>query len=174
MKNNAQINFDDLVNNHYEEIFHYIRKQTNSTEDAKDLTQEVFMKIYNKLNTYNSEKASVRTWIYRISHNHVINHFKKAYKKHELKVDDMFLDYFNNSEDVLEQFIQIDDSITIVQTMERILNSKHLKIMNLYFFSNLTKDEISVSLNIPVKTIYNTINLSIKKIRNELEGYING
>ncbi len=166
--------FEDIVNDYYNEIFHYIRKQTNHLEDAKDLTQEVFMKVHKNLKSYNPQKASIRTWIYRISHNHVMNYFKKAYKRHEVSVDDMFIDYFNSSEDILEQFIQIDDSMMIVKTMERILNSKHFKIMNLYFFSELSKEDISISLNIPVKTIYNTINVSIKKIKKELEGFIDG
>lgn len=162
--------FEDMMRQYYNEIFHYIRKQTNNTEDAKDLTQDVFMKVYNKLDSYNPKKASIRTWIYRIAHNHTINHFKTKYQRYKLDLDDEYLNYMEQSYDaILEKLIQGEDIQKVIILMNQILNKKHLKIMNLYFFSELSYKEIAKLVKSPIKTIYNTINVSIKKLKEKME-----
>lgn len=171
---NQEVNFETIVKDHYNEIFHYLRKQTNSTEDSKDLTQEVFMKVFNKLNTYNPDKASIRTWVYRIAHNHVINYFKKNKNQLQVALNDDFLDYFSESEDVVETIIQSENVENILYMMRKSLSKKHYSLMNLYFFSDLTIPEIAKFKNLPLKTVYNTINVSIKKIRKEIEVKSNG
>lgn len=166
--------FEEVMRDHYNEIFHYIRKQTESNEDAKDLVQDVFMRIYEKYDSYNPDKASVRTWIYRIAHNQVINYLKKKYRYYKLNIDDKMLDFImDKDDDVIDKLIKSESIDFAMMIMKKVLNTKHQKIMNLYFFSNMNVNEISVSLNIPSKTIYNTINISIQKIRKEMEVYLN-
>ncbi|MFA5871558.1 MAG: RNA polymerase sigma factor [Parcubacteria group bacterium] len=59
-------------------LFHYIRRLTQlPKEDAEDLLQEVFIKIYQKLNEYN-ELLKFSSWAYRITHNHIIDFFRKT------------------------------------------------------------------------------------------------
>lgn len=171
---NTPFDFNNVMNTYYTEIFHYLRKQTNNTEDAKDLTQDVFMKVFNKKHTYNPKKASIRTWLYRIAHHHVVNFFKKAENKKRIDLDDDFLDALSSSDDQLEALIQHDNVNVILQTMRKHLNKKHYRIMNLYFFSELSVDTIAKTLNIPIKTVYNTINVSIKKIQKLLEVHNDG
>ncbi|MFW6272424.1 MAG: RNA polymerase sigma factor [bacterium] len=167
-------NFEKIMRQHYNEIFHYIRKQTNNTEDAKDLTQDVFMKIYNYRGKYNPKKASIRTWIYRIAHNHTLNHFKKNHHHYKLNIDDDDLNYLKESDDnVIEKLIQAEDVQKITNLMYQTLNKKHLKIMNLYFFSELRIKEIAKLMKSPIKTIYNTINVSIKKLKKGMETDLN-
>ncbi len=170
----TEVNFEAIARNHYNEIFHYLRKQTNSTEDAKDLTQEVFMKVWRKLNTYNPDKASIRTWVYRIAHNHVINHFRKIKNQLEVDLTDNYLELFSDSEDVVETIIQSENVDNILFVMRKLLSNKHYSLMNLYFFSDLTIPEIAKFKNLPLKSVYNTINVSIKKIRKEMEVKSNG
>jgi len=61
-----------LVDRYNKEIFYYIYKMTRNTEDAKDLTQEVFIRVFRKLSGF-SGKSSFRTWLYRVAMNHTIN-----------------------------------------------------------------------------------------------------
>ena len=166
--------FNKVVMKHYNEIFHYIRKQTSNDEDAKDLTQDVFMKVYSKLNTYNKNLASLRTWIYRIAHHHVMNHFKKASTRYVKTLDQEFFKNLSTDDDVLEAMIQHEDVVFIKGLMNKHLNKKHHKMMNLYFFSSLTVKEIALSLKVPEKTVYNTLSLSINKLKREMEVRIHG
>lgn len=162
-------NFEEFCRDHYNEIFHYIRKQTRNTEDAKDLTQDIFLKAYNKLHTFNRKKATMRTWLYKIAYNHLINYFKSSYYTKNINVDSSFFDNYDSKEDILEYCIQHESIEEIMVLIKELLNSKHYKIMNYYFFSNMSNDEISKTLGIPVKTIRNVIPLSLKKIKQRLE-----
>jgi RNA polymerase sigma-70 factor (ECF subfamily) len=69
--------FGLLMHRYKEPLFHYIRRITQyQKEDIEDILQEVFIKIFLKLNEYN-EELKFSSWAYRIAHNHVIDHFRK-------------------------------------------------------------------------------------------------
>lgn len=58
-------------------LFHYIRRISQlPQEDIEDLLQEVFIKIYQKINEYD-EDLKFSSWAYRVAHNHVVDHFRK-------------------------------------------------------------------------------------------------
>lgn len=174
MVHKTDYDFEKIMKNHYNEIFHYVRKQTNNTEDAQDLTQEIFMKVFNNLHTYKSNRASIRTWIYRIAHNHTMNHFKSKPKQYKIDLEDKYLERITQSDDdLLEKLIQSEDIQYILVLMNNNLSKKHLKILNLYFFSELSIAEIAQLLKTPIKTIYNTINVSIIKLRKKMEDQLN-
>jgi len=67
--NDVYDGFKDLV---YNLALHY----SQNTTDAEDITQEVFVKIYQHLPKYNTANASLKTWIYRITINHCLDFIK--------------------------------------------------------------------------------------------------
>ena len=70
--------FGILMERYQRPLFHYVRRIGQlSKEDTEDLLQEVFIKIYQKLNEYD-EVLKFSSWAYRIAHNHVIDHFRKV------------------------------------------------------------------------------------------------
>ncbi len=70
--------FGFLMERYQLQLFHYIRRIGQfAQEDVEDLLQEVFIKIYQKLNEY-EENLKFSSWAYRIAHNHVIDHFRKT------------------------------------------------------------------------------------------------
>jgi RNA polymerase sigma-70 factor, ECF subfamily len=70
--------FGTLMQRYQGPLFHYIRRIGQiSREDTEDLLQEVFIKIYQKLNEYDS-RLKFSSWAYRIAHNHVIDYFRKT------------------------------------------------------------------------------------------------
>jgi RNA polymerase sigma-70 factor, ECF subfamily len=69
--------FGILMQRYQGPLFHYVRRIGQlSKEDTEDLLQEVFIKIYQKLNEYNDE-LKFSSWAYRVAHNHVIDYFRK-------------------------------------------------------------------------------------------------
>lgn len=160
--------FDDVLEEYYRYVLKFVAKQVNDIEDAKDLTQEIFVKAYNNYKRYEPRKGSVKTWLFTIANNHIINFWKSAYqiKRYTFKFD---FDLIAAGEDILERVIQEEDSRIIQSLMERHLNKRNQKIMNLYFYSELTPHEIAELLEMNSKTISNVISLSIKKIKGKLE-----
>ena len=158
-----------LMNKYHNEIFKYVYNMVNNYQETEDLLQEIFFKVYKNLNKYNSDKASFRTWLYRISKNYVINYLKSAHNKIN-RNNLLYDDDINKSEENIEtQAVQNDQIDRIIAVMEKVLKPKHQEIMQLYYFSNLTVKEISETMNIPDKTIYKAINSSIEKIKKEVD-----
>jgi RNA polymerase sigma-70 factor (ECF subfamily) len=65
-------------------IMGYIRARIRGNADAEDLCSDVFEKIQRKLGEFDSEKASLNTWIFTITRNTVIDHFRRSRPSEEL------------------------------------------------------------------------------------------
>jgi RNA polymerase sigma-70 factor (ECF subfamily) len=139
-------------------------------QDTEDMVQEIFLKAYQSLSKYDPNKASFRTWLYRISSNHTINYFNSAYYRNRT-TSEVNLSYLEDSSNIEEETIKDEQIKQILHAMKKRLSKKHQKIMILHFFSGLSVQEISESTNIPDKTIYKAIKSSISKIKEEVAQY---
>ena len=157
-----------LMKKYHNEMFKYIYNITGNYQDTEDLLQEIFYKTYKNLKKYDSGKASFRTWLYRISKNHVLNHLNSSKSKMRNKTYE-YDDSLNSTDENIEEKVVRDNQINrIITVMKEILSDKHLQIMQLYYFSELTVKEIAETTAIPEKTIYKAIKSSIEKIKKEV------
>src|SRR5437588_12390468 len=68
--------FEELVRRYQRPIAAYVYRMVGNYDAALDLTQEVFIKVYNSLSRYRSE-FKFSTWIYNIAHNAAIDHLRR-------------------------------------------------------------------------------------------------
>jgi RNA polymerase sigma-70 factor (ECF subfamily) len=68
--------FEELVRRYQRPIAAYVYRMVGDYEAALDLTQEVFIKVYNSLSRYRSE-FKFSTWIYKIAHNSAVDHLRR-------------------------------------------------------------------------------------------------
>jgi len=73
--------WEDLVRSYTRRIYNICYRFTGSAEDAQDLTQEVFIKVYRTLDSYNAERGSFMTWMATITRNLLVDQFRKS--KHD-------------------------------------------------------------------------------------------
>src|ERR1035437_4854009 len=76
LKNGDKTAFDRLLDKYENPIINYIYRFTGSKEDAKDLTQDVFIKVYNAASNY-TPTAKFTTWLYRIASNISIDFLRR-------------------------------------------------------------------------------------------------
>lgn len=162
--------FSVLMNRYHNEIFSFVFNMLGQYQDTEDLVQEIFLKVYQSLSKYDSNKASFRTWLYRISSNHTINYINSSYYRHKTS-SDVDTSFLEDSTDMEAELIKDEQIKQIIQAMKKRLSKKHQRIMMLHYFSGLTVQEISESTNIPDKTIYKAIKSSIHKIKEEVAQY---
>jgi RNA polymerase sigma-70 factor (ECF subfamily) len=159
--------FSILIDQYYNELFVFVHNQVQDINTTEDLLQEIFMKLYQKLNKFNPEKASFRTWMYRVSSNHCLDYHRK---RKEDFIPDYKLDLLEDQkQNILSDMIQNEQLQNVLNTMKQILSKKQYNVLILQFFSNLTIEEIALSLDLAPKTIRNIISTSIKKIKDEME-----
>lgn len=68
----------ELVGLEYRQVYALCRRLSGSGEDAEDLTQEVFLKVYSKLGTFDPVRGNFRTWITTITRNQVVDHLRRT------------------------------------------------------------------------------------------------
>src|SRR5207302_10264391 len=67
-----------IVQNYYLHIYNICYRFAGSADDAQDLTQEVFIKIYRTLSSYDTHKGAFATWLTTITRNLLVDHFRKT------------------------------------------------------------------------------------------------
>src|SRR6476620_4813993 len=68
--------FEELVRRYQRPITNYVYRMVGNYDAALDVTQEVFIKVYNSMTRYSSE-YKFSTWLYKISHNAAIDHLRR-------------------------------------------------------------------------------------------------
>ena len=71
-----ELKFESIYNEFKNLVFNVCLHYVLNNEDAQDVAQEVFVKLYHNLNQYNPQAASIKTWIYRIAINQSLDFLK--------------------------------------------------------------------------------------------------
>ena len=79
--------FEALFKMHHRRVYSICLRMTRNAADAEDLTQDVFMQVFRKLASFRGESAFT-TWLYRLTVNHVLMHFRKRRVRKEQVTDD--------------------------------------------------------------------------------------
>ena len=70
--------WEEIVQQYNRRIYNICYRFTGSGNDAEDLTQEVFIKIYRTLNTFDANRGAFMTWVTTVTRNLLVDHFRKA------------------------------------------------------------------------------------------------
>ena len=68
--------WEEIVHTHHRRIYNLCYRFTGSPDDAEDLTQEVFIRIYRTLGSYETERGSFITWVSTMTRNLLVDHFR--------------------------------------------------------------------------------------------------
>lgn len=75
---------ETIYSQYYKKVMGYISSRIRNRADAEDLCSDVFEKVQRKLPDFDPEKASVSTWIFTITRNTVIDHYRRSKPSEEL------------------------------------------------------------------------------------------
>ncbi len=70
--------WEELVQRYHRRIYNICYRFAGSADDAQDLTQEVFIKMYRTLSSYDVERGAFMTWVTTITRNLLVDHFRKT------------------------------------------------------------------------------------------------
>ena len=162
--------FGILIERYEEKIKRYARKFLADHEDINDTLQDIFLKAYENIESFD-RKRKFSTWLYRISHNELINALKKKKKSLPLFDLDVFLPISLHDRTLVENIDKKEIGQIINQCLDK-LTPKYREPIILYYFENLTYQEIAEVLEIPLSTVGIRIKRAkekMKKICEELE-----
>ena len=146
--------FGELMERYKGPLFHYVRRIGQfPKEDAEDLLQEVFIKIYRRLNEY-EDVLKFSSWAYRIAHNHVVDHFRKISARPRTDALEAFecAKIVSASMRTDKQIMDKDCVQKVKECMQK-LPLKYREVMILRFVEEMEYEEIMDILKKPKGTV---------------------
>jgi RNA polymerase sigma-70 factor (ECF subfamily) len=150
--------FSHFVTNYHKDIFQLAFQLTKDRELSEDLTQDVFVKGFQKIQTF-QKKSQFLTWLYRIAYNLVIN---------ELRKRKVIFSYFQEDKESYEDAAEIDaffdnnETEQLYQQLDAALQQLHkdeYALIHFYYYEQKTMDEIAFI------TTQTTTNVKVKLFR---------
>jgi RNA polymerase sigma-70 factor (ECF subfamily) len=80
--------FAQLYENHFDKIFRYVVLKIGNQTEAEDMTQQVFVRAYESIGSYQLQGVPFTAWLFRIAHNQMVDYVRKQSKKHTVWLDE--------------------------------------------------------------------------------------
>lgn len=72
--------WETLVRTHARKVYNLCYRFTGQTHEAEDLSQEIFVKVFRTLQSYDPAQGAFSTWLNRVAHNHLVDHYRRTRK----------------------------------------------------------------------------------------------
>ena len=166
-----ETSFEELVRRYQRPIAAYVYRMVGDYDAALDLTQEVFIKVYNSLTRYRSE-FKFSTWIYKIAHNAAIDHLRR----HAVRDQALTSGIDGERRDVLiesrrltpEQESERKERRTEIESVVQLLPAAYRELIVLRHSQDLSYDEIAEVTGLPLGTVKNRLFRARESMRDHL------
>jgi len=144
--------FGALVTRYEAKLKRYARKFLSRKEDIEDLVQDVFVKAYEHIQSFDTS-LRFSPWIYRIAHNVFVNELKRANRLGFSIFDPYTLLPFLSARETADGEVINEEVRRQIDVSLETLSPKYREILILHYFEELSYKEISEVLHIPVTTV---------------------
>ncbi len=160
--------WEEIVQRYHRRIYSVCYRFAGDSENAQDLTQEVFIKMYRTLSTYDAGKGAFMTWVTTITRNLLVDHFRKS--KGDRITDSLdstsseHEDAQPLSEQIADQGIAPDEAVQGRETREMVhfalqkLSPELREAVILRDLQDMDYREIATALRVPEGTVKSRIN----------------
>lgn len=140
-------------------LYGVIQKIISDEDTAQDVLQETFVKIWRYAKKYDSSKAKLFTWLYRIAYNTAIDKVRSQKNKSGNEVQLETSNVYKITSNELNQ-----DVMDIKKHLNS-LDEKYQIVINALFFEGMTQQEASDELDIPLGTIKSRLKIGLRELK---------
>lgn len=152
--------FEELVRRYQRPISAYVYRMVGNYESALDLTQEIFIKVYNSLGRYRAE-FKFSTWIYKIAHNAAVDHLRRNSTREQSLVAGPEGESFDlpieSARLTPEQESEQRERRGEIESVVRALPSNYRELIILRHSQDLSYEEIVEVTGLPLGTVKNRL-----------------
>ncbi|TFG64317.1 MAG: RNA polymerase sigma factor, partial [Gemmatimonadales bacterium] len=142
---------ETLVSGYEKRVFSAAYRLTGNPEDAKDVTQSVFLKVFEHLDQYD-DRFKFFSWVYRITVNESINLINRRGRGENLDRPEA-VDELRNPEKGPESTLDQEQVSRLIQQALMIMTPDHRAVIVLRHFAELSYQDMAEALEIPEKTV---------------------
>jgi len=154
-----QTAWEQIVRQHWRKVFNLAYKFVGRHDEAEDLTQDIFLKIFKALHTFD-RRANFQTWLISISRNLCIDHYRSVRKERQMvarDVDASELSPVSRDRGPLAALEQVDLRQTINRALSALPETLREAVM-LRDLQEFSYQEIAARLRLPEGTVKSRIN----------------
>ncbi|MCZ8198477.1 MAG: sigma-70 family RNA polymerase sigma factor [Flavobacterium sp.] len=161
-----QRGFTIMYDMYSKSLFAVIANLIKETEEAEDVLQDAFVKIWKNIESYNESKGRLYTWMLNIARNSAIDKLRsKGYNNSQKNLSsDNFVHLLDDSNKLINRI----DTIGIQEFVKK-LKPKCIQLIELLFFQGYTQQEASEELEIPLGTVKTQNRSCINDLRTYLQ-----
>ena len=152
--------FEELVRRYQRPIAAYVYRMVGNYESALDLTQEIFIKVYNSLSRYRAE-FKFSTWIYKIAHNAAVDHLRRSSTREQSLVAGTESDSYElpieSANPTPEQESERKERRGEIESVVRALPANYRELIILRHSQDLSYEEIVEVTGLPLGTVKNRL-----------------
>ncbi|MCR8657722.1 RNA polymerase sigma factor SigW [Paenibacillus endoradicis] len=169
-----QAAFAELVELYQEKLYHMAYRMLNNRQEAEDVVQDTFLRVYNNLERYDTT-MKFSTWIYRIATNLSIDRLRKRKPVYSLDAESSDyegLDGYSmipSDNRTPESELLISETQQIIHQAIDTLPPKYKSVMILRYIHELSLQEVGDILDMPVTTIKTRVHRGREFLRKKLE-----
>jgi RNA polymerase sigma factor (sigma-70 family) len=155
--NGDQRAFAELMDRYRDAIYYMLLKMVNNASDAEDLTIEAFGKAFKNITQY-APNYAFSTWLFKIATNNCIDFIRKK-KANHVSLDHNDEEHEKASMDIQapvldpEESLINDQKIKLMRSVVSKLKPRYRKLIELRYFNELSYEEISEELELPIGTV---------------------
>lgn len=138
--------FATLVDRYKDMVYTLALKMLNNKEEAEEIAQDTFIKIYNALNKFKGE-SKFSTWVYKVTYNTCLDALKKKKKINNVSYIEDFSEHQTKAlEGILDSIDEKEKNQAIQECLEE-LPSEEAFLLTLYYFDDQSVEEIAKVMN---------------------------
>lgn len=159
--------FADIFDRYYNRIFKYMRYRLNSSEEAEDLSSQVFEQLIKKIETYRPERAPFEVWLFSIAQNTVNAHYRRSKRRLWSPVES--IGHLPSRQPSPEEVaVQSEDQGRLLAALAS-LGKRERNIIALKFTSGLRNREIAELMGLSESNTGVILYRALRKLREILE-----
>jgi len=169
-----QLAFREFVNHYSQLVFNTCLGFLHNKTDAEDVSQEVFIKVFNSISKFRAE-SKISTWLYRISINQSMNHLRNNRKQKFAKsIESFFANSRNEKYEIAsydmqpESYVENKERAKNLQNAINRLPEKQKIAFTLSKFSDKSYNEISEIMDISIPSVESLIYRARKSLQKNL------
>ncbi|UCG53377.1 MAG: sigma-70 family RNA polymerase sigma factor [Candidatus Latescibacterota bacterium] len=175
--------FDEIYKTYGDRILNLAYGLTADEDVARDLTQDIFLKVYQNLETF-EQRSHIFTWLYRIAVNHITNHLKRERRRRWLSIMDERVADLIREEKVdpafrervvsqpAERKLEVAERAEIVWAAVRSLPAKYRVPLVLSHYERLSYKDIADTMGLSLSAVESRIHRAKKQLIKKLEPWL--
>jgi len=165
-ENKRDLAFHTLVNKYQERLYWHIRKIVMNHEDANDVLQNTFIKVWKSIGNFR-EESSLYTWLYRIATNESLTFINSNKRRTFMPMNDVS-EYLMNNLTSDPYFEGSEIQLKLQEAIVRLPEKQRL-IFNMKYFDEMKYDEMSKILDTSVGALKASFHHAVKKVEEYLK-----